>query len=143
MPTKPEILYTARATAYGDGRSGSVTSDDDVIDLNLAVPKEMGGPGGELTNPEQLFAAGYAACFHSALKITGRRLGVDVDGSSVTAAVGIGQHGVGFGLTVALEVALPNAADRDAALKAVEAAHQVCPYSNATRGNIVVDLSVV
>ncbi|GAA0806150.1 organic hydroperoxide resistance protein [Spirilliplanes yamanashiensis] len=143
MPTKPDVIYTARATAYGDGRSGSVTSDDDVIDLNLAVPKEMGGPGGELTNPEQLFAAGYAACFHSALKIVGRKLGVDVEGSTVTAAVGIGQLGPAFGLTVALDVALPNAADRDAATKALEAAHEVCPYSSATRGNIVVDLNLV
>ena len=143
MASKPDVIYTARATAYGDGRSGSVTSDDDVIDLNLAVPKEMGGPGGELTNPEQLFAAGYAACFHSALKIVGRKLGVDVEGSTVTAAVGIGQLGPSFGLTVALDVALPNAADRDAAAKALEAAHQVCPYSNATRGNIVVDLNLL
>src|SRR3954452_6932733 len=98
MPEKPEILYTARATAYGDGRSGSVTSDDDVLDFDLAVPKELGGPGGEKTNPEQLFAAGYAACFHSAMKLVARNLGVDTEGSTVNAAVGIGAQGVGFGL---------------------------------------------
>ena len=139
---KPEVLYTARATAYGDGRNGSVTSDDDVIDFDLAVPKELGGPGGEKTNPEQLFAAGYAACFHSAMKLVAKQLGVDTEGSTVTAAVGIGVQGVGFGITAALEVSVPNA-DRDSAEKLIEAAHQVCPYSNATRGNIVVDLTVV
>jgi Ohr subfamily peroxiredoxin len=143
VPEKPEVLYTARATAYGDGRAGTVTSDDDVLDLDLAIPKEMGGPGGDHTNPEQLFAAGYAACFHSAMKLVARNLGVDTEGSTVAAAVGIGALGQGFGLTVALEVSVPNAPDKDTALKVVEAAHQVCPYSNATRGNIVVDLSVV
>jgi osmotically inducible protein OsmC len=138
-----EVLYTARATAYGDGRNGSVTSDDDVLDLNLAIPKEMGGPGGELTNPEQLFAAGYAACFHSAMKLVARNLDVDTEGSTVTAAVGIGVQGQGFGLAVTLEVAIPQAADRATAEKVVEAAHQVCPYSNATRGNVDVELVVV
>jgi lipoyl-dependent peroxiredoxin len=142
---KPTVLYTARATAYGDGRNGSVTSDDDVLDFDLAIPKEMGGPGGEKTNPEQLFAAGYAACFHSALKLIARRDNLDTEGSTVSAAVGIGMLGEGprMGLTVTLEVALPNVADRAAAEKLVEAAHQVCPYSNATRNNIVIDLAVV
>jgi len=139
---KPEVLYTARATAYGDGRNGSVTSEDDVLDFDLAVPKELGGPGGEKTNPEQLFAAGYAACFHSAMKLVAKQLGIDTEGSTVTAAVGIGVQGVGFGITAALDVSVPGA-DRDSAEKLVEAAHQVCPYSNATRGNIVVDLTVV
>lgn len=143
MPEKPDVLYTARATAYGDGRNGTVTSDDDVLDLDLAIPTEMGGPGGEKTNPEQLFAAGYSACFHSAMKLVAKSAGVDTTGSTVTAAVGIGVQGQGFGLTVALEVALPAASDREAAEKVVEMAHQVCPYSNATRGNIVVDLVVV
>jgi Ohr subfamily peroxiredoxin len=142
VPDKPEVLYTARATAYGDGRNGSVTSDDDVLDFDLAVPKELGGPGGEKTNPEQLFAAGYAACFHSAMKLVARRLDVDTEGSTVTAAVGIGVAGIGFGITAALEVRVPNA-DPDKARELIDAAHQVCPYSNATRGNIVVELTVV
>src|SRR6266540_3675109 len=109
MPPTFTPLYTARATAYGDGRNGHVTSDDDVLDVDLAVPKEMGGPGGDLTNPEQLFAAGYAACFHSALKLVARRAKQDSDGSTVTAEVGIGpiNGGAGYGLEVVLEVSLP------------------------------------
>jgi lipoyl-dependent peroxiredoxin len=134
-------LYTARATAYGDGRDGHVTSDDDVLDLDLATPKELGGPGGELPNPEQLFAAGYAACFHSALKLVARRAKLATDGSTVTAAVSLGKSGGGFGLSVALEVALPNL-DQAQAQQLVDQAHQVCPYSNATRGNIEVTLSI-
>jgi osmotically inducible protein OsmC len=138
-----DAVYTARATAYGDGRNGHVTSDDDVLDVDLAVPKSMGGPGGDLSNPEQLFAAGYAACFHSALKIVARKVGVSTEGSTVSAAVGIGPDGEGFGLQVTLEVELPGAADRDAGQQALEAAHQVCPYSRATRGNIEVTLKLV
>jgi Ohr subfamily peroxiredoxin len=137
-----DALYTARATAYGDGRNGHVTSDDDVLDVDLAIPKEMGGPGGELSNPEQLFAAGYAACFHSALKLTARSEGVSTDGSTVRAAVSIGRDGPGFGLGVALEVELPGV-DRAQAEKLLEAAHQVCPYSRATRGNIDVALRLL
>jgi osmotically inducible protein OsmC len=136
------VLYIAHATAYGDGRNGHVTSSDDVLDVDLAVPKEMGGPGGELSNPEQLFAAGYAACFHSALKLVAARAKASAEGSTVEASVGIGQQGAGFGLTVALAVALPDL-DKAQALELVEQAHQVCPYSNATRGNIDVTLSVV
>jgi osmotically inducible protein OsmC len=142
MPDPVEVLYTARATAYGDGRNGHVTSDDDVLDVDLAIPKSMGGPGGELSNPEQLFAAGYAACFHSALKLVAAQAGASAEGSTVSAAVGIGKQGLGFGLTVALEIELP-ALDSDTALQLVEKAHQVCPYSNATRGNIEVALSIV
>jgi Ohr subfamily peroxiredoxin len=137
-----EAIYTARATAYGDGRSGHVTSDDDVVDVDLAVPKEMGGPGGELSNPEQLFAAGYAACFHSALKIVAKKAGVSTEGSTVTASVGIGPDGDAYGLQVTLAVELPSAG-RDEGEKALEAAHQVCPYSRATRGNIPVTLQLV
>ena len=138
-----DAIYTAHATAYGDGRNGHVTSDDDVLDVDLAVPKEMGGPGGELSNPEQLFAAGYAACFHSALKIVARKAGVSTEGSTVAAAVGIGPDGTGsFGLQVTLLVLLPTA-EPDAAQRALEAAHQVCPYSKATRGNIEVTLQLV
>jgi Ohr subfamily peroxiredoxin len=142
VPDPIDVKYTARATAYGDGRNGHVTSDDDVLDVDLAVPTAMGGPGGDLSNPEQLFAAGYAACFHSALKVVAGRSGASTEGSTVAAAVGIGQQGQGFGLTVALEVTLPGL-EHDAALALVEQAHQVCPYSNATRGNIEVSLSVV
>jgi lipoyl-dependent peroxiredoxin len=144
MAEKPNVLYTARATAYGDGRNGSVTSDDDIIDFDLAVPKELGGPGGEKSNPEQLFAAGYAACFHSAIKLVARRDKLDTEGSTVSAAVGIGVIGEGpaLGITAALDISLPNL-DRDSAEKLIEAAHQVCPYSNATRGNIVVELNIV
>lgn len=142
MPEPIDVLYTAHATAYGDGRSGHVTSDDDVLDVDLAVPKSMGGPGGELSNPEQLFAAGYAACFHSALKLVAGQAGASTEGSTVAASVGIGKQGVGFGLKVGLAVDLPGL-DKDKALSLVEKAHQVCPYSNATRGNIEVELSVV
>jgi osmotically inducible protein OsmC len=142
VPEPIDVKYTAHATAYGEGRSGHVTSDDDVLDLDLAVPTSMGGPGGDLTNPEQLFAAGYAACFHSALKVVAQRSKVSAEGSIVAASVGIGQQGQGFGLTVALQVTLPDL-DPAEAQQLVEQAHQVCPYSNATRGNIEVALSVV
>lgn len=142
MTATIDPLYTATVTAYGDGRGGSVTSDDDVLDLDLAVPTAMGGPGGDKTNPEQLFAAGFSACFHSALKLVARAGGADTEGSTVTAAVGIGKQGVGFGLKVDLTVALP-ALDAETARALVEQAHQVCPYSNATRGNIEVALHVV
>ena len=134
-----QVLYTAHATATGDGRDGHVRTSDATVDLDLAVPKEMGGAG-DAANPEQLFAAGYAACFHSALRLVARRARADVTGSVVEAEVGIGPNGSGgFGLTVALVVDLP-AVPRPAAEELVAQAHQVCPYSNATRGNIVVDV---
>jgi Ohr subfamily peroxiredoxin len=137
-----DVLYTATAHATGDGRNGHATSDDGILDLDLRVPKAMGGPGGA-TNPEQLFAAGYAACFHSALKVVAGRQKANVDGSEVSASVGIGPNDSGgFGLQVELDVSIPNL-DRDAALALVEQAHHVCPYSNATRGNIEVTLTVV
>jgi len=133
------ILYTAVATAVGDGRDGSVRSSDGLIDVNLAVPSEMGGQGGA-TNPEQLFAAGYAACFHNALRRVARRANADVTASEVTARVGLGTAGGGtFGLAVTLEVSLPGV-DPETARRLVDTAHQVCPYSNATRGNIDVNL---
>lgn len=135
------VLYTAEVTATGDGRDGHVTSTDGIIDVDVAVPKEMGGAGGA-TNPEQLFAAGYAACFHSALRIVARRAKASVDGSQVNARVGIGPDGgVGYGLDVTLTVTLPGV-DRATAQQLVDAAHQVCPYSNATRGNIDVKLEI-
>jgi osmotically inducible protein OsmC len=134
--TKP--LYTARATATG-GRAGHAVSDDGILDVNLRPPKEMGGPGGA-TNPEQLFAAGYAACFQSALGVVGRRAGVDTSDSVVDADVTVGTvPGGGYGLAVALRVAIPGV-DPETARSLTEAAHQVCPYSNATRGNIDVTL---
>ncbi|MEV4822761.1 organic hydroperoxide resistance protein [Micromonospora sp. NPDC049275] len=136
-----KALYTASATATGDGRDGHVETSDGTLALDLAVPKEMGGAGGA-ANPEQLFAAGYAACFHSALRLVARRAKADVSDSVVAAEVGIGPNGSGgFGLTVRLVVDLPAVA-RDAAEQLVEQAHQVCPYSNATRGNIDVALTV-
>ncbi|MFG1870908.1 organic hydroperoxide resistance protein [Micromonospora arborensis] len=136
-----QVLYTASATASGDGRDGHVETSDGTFTLDLAVPKEMGGAGGA-ANPEQLFAAGYAACFHGALRLVARRAKADVTGSVVGAEVGIGPNGSGgFGLTVNLVVDLPAVA-RDAAEQLVEQAHQVCPYSNATRGNIDVTLTV-
>lgn len=135
-----DALYTAVATAT-HGRDGRAFTNDGKIDVKLAPPVELGG-NGEGTNPEQLFAAGYAACFHSALRLVARRAKADVTGSVVEAEVGIGPNGSGgFGLTVALVVDLP-AVERAAAQQLVEAAHQVCPYSNATRGNIEVVLTV-
>jgi osmotically inducible protein OsmC len=136
-----KLLYTARATSIGDGRNGKVRSSDGVLDLALAVPVEMGGAGGG-SNPEQLFAAGYAACFHSALRTVGRRAKVDVEGSEVTAQVGIGATGSGgFGLAVTLGIRLPGL-NRETGMQLVDQAHQVCPYSNATRGNIEVTLEL-
>jgi lipoyl-dependent peroxiredoxin len=132
-------LYTARATATG-GRAGHAVSDDGVLDLDLKPPAEMGGPGGA-TNPEQLFAAGYAACFQSALSVVGRRQGVDTSDSRVEADVTIGTiPGGGYGLAVALRVSIPGV-DAETTRTVAEAAHQVCPYSNATRGNIDVTVS--
>ena len=135
--TKP--LYTARATATG-GRSGHAISDDGIIDVDLRPPKEMGGPGGA-TNPEQLFAAGYAACFQGALAVVGRRQGTDTSNSTVEADVTIGTiPGGGYGLAVAIRVSIPGVAPETVQALA-QAAHQVCPYSNATRGNIDVTVT--
>jgi Ohr subfamily peroxiredoxin len=137
-----DALYTAVATATGDGRNGHATTEDGQLDLDLRIPKEMGGAGGA-TNPEQLFAVGYAACFHSALKVVAGRDKLDVTGTEVSASVSIGANDSGgFGLAVELDVHAP-ALDEATAQKLVEAAHQVCPYSNATRGNIDVVLRVV
>lgn len=137
-----DILYTATAHATGDGRNGHATSDDGILDIDLRTPKELGGSGGA-TNPEQLFAAGYAACFHSALKVVAGRDKLDVTGSEVSASVGIGMNDSGgFGLAVELDVHAP-ALDRATAEALVAKAHLVCPYSNATRGNIEVTLAVV
>ena len=137
-----EAIYTATATASGDGRNGHATSEDGILDVDVRIPKEMGGPGGA-TNPEQLFAAGYAACFHSALKVVGGAEQADLTGTEVSASVSIGTLASGgFGLAVELDVFAPNL-DHDAAVALVAKAHEVCPYSNATRGNVDVTLSVI
>ena len=137
-----DALYTATATATGDGRNGHTASDDGQLDLDVRIPTAMGGPGGA-TNPEQLFAAGYAACFHSALKLVGQGEGADLTGSEVSASVSIGTlDSGGFGLAVELDVHAPNL-DDDTALALAHKAHEVCPYSNATRGNVDVALQVI
>ena len=135
-----DIIYTAVATARG-GREGEVVSDDGVLDLMLAHPKELGGPGGDTTNPEQLFAAGYSACFHSAVKRLAGKEKLDVTGSSITARVGLGVDGHAFGLAVTLIGLFPTL-DEDSAAELMEKAHQVCPYSRATSGNVEVHLTV-
>jgi osmotically inducible protein OsmC len=134
-------IYLTSAVATGDGRNGRVQTLDGLLDTDVRTPVELGGAGGA-TNPEQLFAAGYAACFHSALKLVASKAGVDVTDSEVVADVSLGlQDDGGFGLAIALEVSLPEV-DGDVARQVVERAHRVCPYSNATRGNIEVDLRV-
>ncbi|MFC7274985.1 organic hydroperoxide resistance protein [Paractinoplanes rhizophilus] len=137
-----QALYTASATATGDGRNGHVRSADGVLDLDLAVPKEMGGPGGDLTNPEELFAAGYAACFHSALKAAARLQKVTLTDTAVTVDIGVGPNGQGgFQLRAGIEAEI-SGVDETTARQLLDAAHQLCPYSNATRGNIQVELTL-
>ena len=136
-----KTLYTAEALATGEGRDGHGRTSDGRLDLDLATPPELGGSGNG-TNPEQLFAVGYAACFHSALRLVARQEKADFSDAAVGARVSLGQiDGGGFGLAVELEITLPNL-DHDAAQALAEKAHQVCPYSNATRGNIEVTLTV-
>jgi len=137
-PTK--IVYTARATATG-GRSGHATSEDGILDVDLTAPKETGGPGTG-TNPEQLFAAGYSACFQGALGLVAKKKGVDTSQSLVTAAVGFGPEGESFAITVDLEVAVPGV-ELDVVQQLADAAHEVCPYSKATRGNVPVTVRAV
>ncbi|AHH19422.1 putative organic hydroperoxide resistance protein [Nocardia nova SH22a] len=139
--TAMTILYTAEALATGDGRNGHARTSDGKLDLTLAMPPEMGGSGAG-TNPEQLFAAGYAACFHSALRLVGGQEKADISDSAVGARVGIGPNETGgFGLEVTLEISLPNL-PREQAQALADKAHQVCPYSNATRGNIDVHVTL-
>ncbi len=137
-----QALYTAQASATG-GRIGRAVSSDNSFDLELSTPKQLGGPGGSGTNPEQLFAAGYAACFLSALKLVARMQKIAVgDDASVTADVGIGSNGQGgYALSAKLVVSLPGVAAEQAQAM-VNKAHEVCPYSNATRGNMPVELSL-
>jgi len=138
-----DVKYTAEATATG-GRDGRASTTDGTFDVKLATPKELGGAGGEGNNPEQLFAAGYAACFHSALRLVGRKERADVSDSAVAAKIHFGAltDTEGYGLAAELEIALP-ALDRETAEALMAKAHRICPYSNATRGNINVDLKLV
>lgn len=141
MVTKVEkVVYQAHASATG-GRDGSVKSSDGLLDVKLTVPKEMGGAGGGV-NPEQLFAAGYSACFIGAMKFVAstQKLAIPAD-ASIDATVGIGQIPAGFGIEVQMVVSLPGM-EREAALALINKAHEVCPYSNATRGNIEVTLTL-
>ena len=140
MPT--QVLYSTAVTATG-GRDGAARSDDGRVDVQLSTPRELGGAGGAGTNPEQLFAAGYAACFIGALKVAGKELRLTVPSDvSIVATVGIGPRSEGgFGISADLLVRLPGLAREDAE-KLVATAHQICPYSNATRNNIDVGLTV-
>lgn len=131
------VAYTARATATG-GRAGRARTDDGLLEVDLRPPVEMGGPGGA-TNPEQLFAAGYAACFQGALGVAGRRNKIDTSKSVVTAEVSIGPVEDAFGLAVVIDVEIPGV-DEPTGQKLADEAHAVCPYSNATRGNIPVEI---
>ena len=134
-----KILYQTQASATG-GRNGHVVSADGVLELKLAIPREMGGPGGALSNPEQLFAAGYAACFDSALAVVAGQSKLKLAGTRVDATVGIGPNDAGgYGLAVKLEVTIPDV-PREQAQTLLEQAHAVCPYSNALRGNVAVEL---
>ncbi|MBT1189327.1 organic hydroperoxide resistance protein [Streptomyces sp. CJ_13] len=134
-----DVLYTAVATAE-NGRDGRVATSDGQLDVVVNPPKQMGGSGAG-TNPEQLFAAGYSACFQGALGVVARNENADVSGSTVTAEVGIGKNDDGFGLIVKITASIPNV-DAATAKDLIEKAHQVCPYSKATRGNITVELAV-
>jgi Ohr subfamily peroxiredoxin len=137
-----KVLYTAHATSTG-GREGTSKSSDGVLSVQLSTPKELGGAGGPGTNPEQLFAAGYSACFIGALKAVGGKMKIAVPAdTSIAADVGIGPIPTGFSIQATLNITLPGV-DRETAEKLVQAAHQVCPYSNATRGNIDVTLNIV
>ncbi len=136
-----KILYTATATATG-GREGRASSSDQALDVQLSTPRELGGAGGAGTNPEQLFAAGYSACFLGALKFVAGKQKVALPADTrITGKVGIGQIPTGFGIEAELTISAPGVA-RDLLQSLVEQAHVVCPYSNATRGNIDVTLII-
>ncbi|GAA1433465.1 organic hydroperoxide resistance protein [Microlunatus lacustris] len=138
--TPSSIVYTASATTTG-GRQGRAVSSDGVLDLTLAAPKEMGGTG-EGTNPEQLFAAGYSACFNGALMMVARRAKVDASAAQVTANIGFGPEGDSYGITAELEVAIPGL-ELAQVQELAEAAHQACPYSKAIRGNVPATVKAV
>ena len=140
--TPEKILYTAHATATG-GRDGRAVSSDNVLNVTLSTPRELGGGGGPGTNPEQLFAAGYSACFLSALKFVAGKQKVALPADTrIAGSVGIGPIPTGFALAVQLDIEVPGL-PKEQVQMLVEAAHQVCPYSNATRGNVDVTLRVV
>lgn len=137
-----KVLYTAHATSTG-GREGTTASSDGALKATLSTPKELGGGGGPGTNPEQLFAAGYSACFIGAMKAVAGKMKLTVPADiSISAEVGIGPIPAGFGIQVTMNITIPGM-ERAAAEALVAAAHQVCPYSNATRGNIDVTLNLV
>ena len=142
MTTTPEkIVYTATATTVGGRRGGRATSSDGLLDLELTAPKEVGGPGTG-TNPEQLFAAGYSACFNSAFLAVAKQAGVEADGAHVTANVGFGPAGQGYALAVDLEISVAGL-ELAQVQELADAAHQVCPYSNAIRGNVPTTVKAV
>lgn len=136
------VIYRTSATATG-GRDGATRSDDGSVDVKLVVPKEMGGPGGDGANPEKLFAAGYSACFLGAMKAMSGKVGVPVPAdATVSAQIGFGPRSEGgYGITADLTIAMPGT-ERAEAERLVHAAHEICPYSNATRGNVDVGLTV-
>ena len=137
-----EALYTAIAHATGNGRNGHVLSEDNRIDMDVRTPKEMGGSG-EGTNPEQLFAAGYSACFLNAVLGVGRRMNLDTTDAAVSASISIGKiSDTAFGLSGELVIYLPEV-PKDRRQEVIDLAHQACPYSNATRGNMDVVLTIV
>lgn len=139
--TVDKILYQAEASATG-GRDGRAASSDNALNVKLSTPKALGGDGGDGTNPEQLFAAGYSACFIGAMKVVAGKEKIKLPAEhQVTGQVGIGPSGDAFGIAVVLNISLPGL-DKAQAEDLVEKAHQVCPYSNATRGNIDVTLNV-
>jgi len=138
--TPDKIVYTAVATSTG-GRGGRAVSSDGILDVSLTAPKEMGGPGTG-TNPEQLFAAGFSACFNGALAMVAKKAGVDASGAEVTANIGFGPEGDSYGITADLEVRIPGV-ELAKAQELAEAAHQVCPYSKATRGNVPVTVKAL
>jgi Ohr subfamily peroxiredoxin len=142
MASPEKVLYTAHSTATG-GRDGRASSSDGVLNVQLSTPKELGGAGGPGTNPEQMFAAGYSACFIGALKFVAGKAKVALPAdTSITGHVGIGPIPAGFALKVDLDISVPGL-PKEQVKQLVDAAHQVCPYSNATRGNIDVTLNIV
>ena len=132
-----DAKYTTKATAHGGGRDGKTKLEDGTLELQLTVPKELGGPGGDGANPEKLFALGYSACYLGAMRVASQQTKIKVpEGSTVTATIGIGPRSEGgFGITAALDCYLPGLSDADAQ-KLTEVTHTICPYSNALRGNV-------
>lgn len=135
------VIYKTRVEVKG-GRNGHVKSDDGIIDLDVRMPKEMGGTESGYTNPEQLFAAGYSACFDGALNLVARQERIRIKDTVVAVTVGFGEKEDGFGLSAKIEVNIPNI-EKDVAMDLMNKAHQVCPYSKATRGNIDVELILI